>query len=241
MQKALFLLLFCCYLQVSLAQPQTLDPAQQAVIDKVTYAIRVVFNKLNDPDWVLRNDYYDAHMVVVDQQPGAPLGVNNNYGRVYQLLEGSPTYVKLIQPLLDHKKDLAMAKQYDSLSNVDKKIAALSRFEIHANINIAMVDMHQQSKAGSYEQLFFKGCTYSCRTSANSVYGVGRTYYYLLFGNWDTSQCSAAGHVVNFKFKNPEKTPFVENIDIQIIGDNDDVQKLINKTDWNLLSNALTL
>jgi hypothetical protein len=241
MQKLLLLSIICCYLQKAAAQPQGLDPAQQAAIDKVTYVIKTVFNKLNSPDWVLRNDYYDPHMVVVYQQPGAPLGVNNNYGRVYQLKEGSPTYIKLIQPLLDHKKDLATAKQYDSLSNIDKKIAALSRFEIHANINMAAVDMHQQSKTGSYEPLSLRGCTYSCRTSANNLYGVGRTYYYLLFGNWDTAQCSSAGHAVHFKFKNPEKTPFIENVDIQIIGDNDDVQKLINKTDWSIIENALTI
>jgi hypothetical protein len=239
MKKICLFLMVCCYLQNAAAQ--TPDAAQKAAIDKVTYAVRTVFNKLNNADWVLRDDYYVPNMVISSQQPGAPFGVNNNYGRVYVLKEGSPTYQKIIQPLLDHKNALAAAKQYDSLSVIDKRIGVLSRFEVHANINMANVDMHQSSKSGIYQALPAKGYTYGCRSSASNQPGAGRTYYYLLFGNWDTAQCASPGHMVSFKFKHAVNTPFIENIDIQIIGDNEVVKNLVNNADWNIIKGSLTI
>jgi hypothetical protein len=239
MKKICLFLMAWCYLHNAAAQAP--DAAQQAAIDKVTYAVKIVFNKLNNPDWVLRDDYYVPNMMISSQQPGAPFGVNNNYGRVYVLKEGSPTYQKIIQPLLDHKNALAAAKQYDSLSVIDKRIGVLSRFEVYANINMAAVDMHQASKSGTYKALPANGYTYGCRSSSSNLPGAGRTYYYLLFGNWDAAQCASPGHVVSFKFKHPVNTPFIENIYIQIIGDNDVIQNMVNNSDWNIIKNSLTI
>jgi hypothetical protein len=241
MKKISLLLLLCCFMQKMFSQGVSLDAAQQQAIDKLTYAVKMVFNKLNNPDWVLRRDFYDPHMVISYQQKGAPLGVNNNYGRVYDLKQGSPTYQKLIQPLLNHEKALIAAKQYDSLKVIEKQIDVYSHFEIHANINIAVVNMHAQSKHTPYEALSIKGCAYCSKSNISTMYGSTRTCYNLLFGNWDTVQCTSAAHVAHYHFRHPEKTPFIENVDVEIIGDNDFISSFVTNSDWTIIANGLTI
>jgi hypothetical protein len=240
MKKLMLLLMLYCCAQKALAQAQQPDPAQQQALDKITYAIKVVFNKLNSADWTLTHDYYDPHMSISYQQQGAPLGFNNNFERQYELVQGSPTYVSIIQPLLDHKKALAAAQKYDSLKVIDHQIYVLSHFSVYANINMATVGMGSAGKSRQYQKLSLKGCTYCGHSYTPNSFDAASPSYDLLFGNWDTAACDAAGHTVSFKFKHPAKTPFIENVDIKIIGDNPIVQKLLNNTDWNIITGGLT-
>lgn len=238
MKKLMLLLVLYCCAQKALAQAQQPDPAQQQALDKITYAIKVVFNKLNSADWTLTHDYYDPHMTISYQQQGAPLGFNNNFERQYELVKGSPTYASIIQPLLDRKNALAAAQKYDSLKVIDNQIYTLSHFTVYANINMATVELSARFR--QYQKLSLKGCTYCGRTYSSNSFGATAPSYNLLFGNWDTAACDAAGHTVNYKFKHPVKTPFIENVDIKIIGDNPIIQNLLNNTDWSTITNALT-
>src|SRR5215469_10393688 len=90
------------------------DAAQQQALDKVVFAIKTVFNKLNSPDWILRRDYYDPHAIVNYWQAGAPMNLNNNFERVYDIKQGSAAYEKLIRPLADRQMEFYKNQQYDS-------------------------------------------------------------------------------------------------------------------------------
>jgi hypothetical protein len=239
MKKLLFVFLFFASAQTVWAQgPPTV--AEQQALDKMTFAIKTIFNKLNSTDWVLRDDYFTNNMMLSGQQQGAPFGVNTNYGRVYNIKEGSATYQKVIQPLLDQKKAFLTAQKFDSARVVDNKISALSRFEVHANINQAQVGMGQNGKNVTYQALSLKGCTYASVVGSNNPSWTGRPHYHLLIGNWDVAQCSSATHNVSFKFKHPVSTPFIENVDIEIIGQCDFIDHFVKNSDWGILAGALT-
>jgi hypothetical protein len=240
MKKLLFLLLLFALIQNANAQgPPT--AAEQQALDKMTYAIKMVFNKLNSADWVLRGGNSTDNIMLSGQQQGAPFGVNTNYARYYDLKEGSPTYLKMIQPLLDQKIAFATAQKFDSARMVDNKIASLSRFEVHANLNQAQVGMGQAGKSATYQTLSLKGCTYASQTGSSNPSSATRTHYHLLIGNWDLAQCSSSNHSVNFKFKHPINTPFIENVDIEIIGQCDLVDNFVKNSNWSIISDSLSL
>ena len=44
-----------------------------------------------------------------------------------------------------------------------------------------------------------------------------------------------------FHFKHPEKTPFIENVAIEIIGDNDFISSFVTNSDWSVITNGLTI
>ena len=240
MKKFLFILLFFTVAQSVWAQgPPT--AAEQQALDKMTFAIKTIFNKLNSTDWVLRDDYFTNNILLSGQQQGAPFGVNTNYGRVYNIKEGSVTYQKVIQPLLDQKKAFLTAQKFDSARVVDNKISALSRFEVHANINQAQLGMSQMGKGVTYQALTLIGCNYASEVGNSNPSSVGRMRYHILIGNWDVAQCSSPAHNVSFKFKHPVNTPYIENVDIEIIGQSDFIDHFVKNSDWGIITGALTL
>lgn len=68
------------------------------------------------------------------------------------------------------------------------------------------------------------------------------TTYSLLFGNWNTLSLrnDSRGKYYEYKFKNTAVSPFVENVEITVTGDDKTVRRLINTTDWSAIKKALT-
>jgi hypothetical protein len=63
--------------------------------------------------------------------------------------------------------------------------------------------------------------------------------YHLLLGAWDPAQC-AKGQAAHYTFRHPVGTPYIENMDIEIIGDNDFIRNWVATADWNLITQALS-
>ena len=242
MRNLFLLFVSCCCAVRAFAQSNVPNPAQQQALAKMTASIKSVFNKLDGADWTLRSDYYSANMTLSGQQQGAPFAVNNNYGRVYVIKEGSPTYQKLIQPLLNHKMAMLTAQHADSAALIDKRIQALSRFEVYANLNQAQGWHGQlQAKTGAFTALSLKGCACASKIfAANSTEASTRHIIICLSAIGIPGNADPGSHQAAFKFKHPVNTPYIENVDVEIIGDNDFIENFVKTADWTIVADALT-
>ncbi|GGA84769.1 hypothetical protein [Puia dinghuensis] len=235
-------LLFSCAPEAPAQQTPAPGPpnaAQQQALDKVMFAVKTIFNKLNSSDWILRRDYYDPKAIVNYWQAGAPMNLNNNFERVYEIKAGTPSYEKLIRPLVDKDQEFYKTQQYDSARILDAKIKALSHFELYANLNMATVNLQPTNRRQPNVPLSVKGCTYSCLSNHGNVDRVVVGSYHLLFGAWDPAQC-AKEQTARYQFRHPVGTPYIENIDIEIIGDNDFIRNWVDTADWSLITQALS-
>jgi hypothetical protein len=234
--RLLFAILFIAEISnaQSVAKP---TPAQTAVLNKIIPAITNTFDKFTGNDWVVNQDFYNNDPLV-SKDPDVPFDIDQNFQRDYELDQHSDSYKEQMQPLLDKINECISHSQYDSAEAVGKKIKALSKFTVYAYINYANINIHPG--IAGLTQLNLTGCDNAYKAKKDQ-YGNNAATYWLLFGDWNSAKWDAEHDWLHYHFTHAALTPFVENVVVLIIGDNNYITQKIQSIDWSVIKNALTL
>ena len=212
------------------------NEAESAAVNRVAAAITGAFNNFDGDDWEKMQDYFSVPSVTI--HPSVPIDIDQNFERDYQLKEKSPTFNKLIMPLIDKMNNYMNQKKYDSVQALGKKISAMSKFTAYAYVNRQSVNIHPGDK--NLTPVDLTGCDYACKANEDQYSNETKTYW-ILFGNWKNAQWNEDNQWLRFHFTHPANSPYIENVVVLIIGDNDYIKQVIQKTDWIKIKNALTL
>jgi hypothetical protein len=139
-------------------------------------------------------------------------------------------------PLINSVNDLMNQKQYDSVQALGKKIQALSKFTVYAYVNRQNINIHPGDK--NLTSIHVHGCDLAYKATEDQ-YGNKVPTYWLLFGNWQTAK--EGSDWLSFHFKHQPNSPYIENVVLLVVGDNDYTSQAIQKIDWSKIGNALTL
>jgi hypothetical protein len=168
-----------------------------------------------------------------------PIDIDQNFEREYNVSQNSERFKTLIKPIYDRINQL-MQKQpvpYNSITTLGAKAKALSNVTVYVYINRSSLDVHPDPKSDPK----IEGVAF-VHKSPGEYFNSEKGYsYYLGFGNWTAAKWDTELGWLHFNFRHPKHTPYIENIVVIFFGANDRVQELLNKVDWKILNDALTL
>ncbi|MBS1919289.1 MAG: hypothetical protein JST17_03445 [Bacteroidetes bacterium] len=219
-----FLLLNSTHAQ-SVVKP---NDAQKKVLDKAIPIIIKILDQFNSPDWELSSDFYSDPSVSIN--PSVPLDIDQNFEREYKIKNNSDRFNRLIKPINERINELMQQQPipYDSVKALGEKQKSMSNVTVYVYINRKTLDITPDPKT----DLKIPGVAIAQKAPGEYFKSNKGYSYWLCFGNWKTA---------NFKFKHPNNTPYIENIVVIFFGAEDRVQELLQKIDWRILNDALTL
>jgi len=227
------LILFFLLLSLSAsAQLRDATPAEKVVLDKAVSAIENILDQFNSDDWDKQQDYYSSE-IAVNGHADVPMDIDNNFERQYQVRMNSDRYNTLIKPIEEKITAAMQQSNYATVQQLGKQNKALRWLTVDVYINRHTANVFPANHAKT-TKLNLRGAPYAYKTKNDD----GENEYSLLFGNWETAQNGEYG--LNYRFKRPHVSPYIENIVFIIHGADDRIQQLLNTVSWADMQKALT-
>lgn len=238
--KKIFLPVVMLHLAGMLHAQAVVDPdaAQKKVLDKAIPRIIQVLDQFNGRDWELTSDFYNGKPLI-GLSSGVPLDIDQNFERQYKTAENSERFNRLLKPIYDRINELMKQQPapYDSILALGDKMESLSNITVYVYINRENLETHPDPK----KDLSIPGAAFAHRDTGQYFQSEKGYSYYLGFGNWKAATWDAAHGWLHFNFIHPRHTPYIENIVVIFFGADDRVKELLNKVDWKILNDALTI
>ena len=237
------------------------SPAEKKLLAKPVYAIQSLLDQFGNNDWGESNtDNSDYDMLVpTDDNGTGPIGLSQNFERVYKVQENSKRFNTLLKPLYLKLQELnsKYAEEYqaiqsksakeqedflskpnptvDSLTTIGNKAEELSELDVYVYIN----DGYIQGKPVNEPDVNVRGASLVTKLNHGYYQMDNWTSYFLAFGDWKDLKYNNEYNCYYYKFKNT-KTSSIQNIVIVITGAPDRMKELMNKIDWSVLNKGLT-
>jgi hypothetical protein len=214
---------------VAAQQPMRAPTAEErTILTNYANVLHSILDQIPDDNWV-ENEHrrYDVDdQVEVSNDPDVPLDINESITREYIIRSGSPLEadrIKVLEPLLEKFKanptDPATSL---ALQKADKPTRIT--VEVHFNRLGAPIDY----APGSAADLKISGPAAAYKSTDSR----GEESVVLLYGNWKAGS--------RFRFRRPGRYPAIENIVIDITGDPDRIDHLLQTVNWKSVNSALT-
>jgi len=214
------------------AQLRNPTPAEKAALDKAVTSIENILDQFNSDDWDKEQDYYTGE-IAINGHADVPMDIDNNFERQYHVKMNSDRYNTLIKPIEDKITAAMQQSDFATVQQLGKQNKALSWLTVDVYINRHTANVYPGNHAKT-TKLNVTGIPYAYKTKGDG----GEIEYSLLFGNWETAQNGEYG--LNYHFKRPHVTPYIENIVFIVHGADDRIQQLFKKVAWADIQNALT-
>ena len=222
-------------------------PQERAVIDKAVHAVLPVMQKFMDTNWKIiagGADNPDDYSVAV--KANLPLNVapfndwqfsiKQNSGLWNQRVQ--PLYEKVMHPPTDYNNEKEMAT-YNQLAKEYKNLK-----DVFVEVEVNRPELPVNPDKNNKGNLTIPGCAYAFKLSHDHWIGTDRNLeagYALAFGDWSTAKPSRDYGDYRFHFIHPGNSPFIENIVIIMMGNEERIKELLSKMNWNEVNDGLSL
>lgn len=197
---------------------------ERAILTNYVKVLHGILDQIPDENWVLNeHHFYDVDdQVEVSNDPDVPLDINESMTREYIIRPGSPLEaqrIKELEPLVAKFQ----ANPADPATSV-----ALQKADKPTRITVNVHFNRLGNPLDSPANLKISGPTAAYK-STNSH---GEESVLLLYGNWKAGS--------RYRFRRPGRYPAIENIVIDITGEPDRINHLLQTVDWKSVNTALT-
>lgn len=222
-------------------------PHERVAIDKAVHAILPVMQKFIDRNWkIAAGGADDPNYYSVDKKPYVPINTAPFNDWQFSVKENSPLwneklqpmFAKLMHPPVDYRNEKEMAA-YNQLAKEYKNLK-----DVFVEVEVNRPGLPPSPDKSSAADLKIPGCAYAFKLSHEHWIGTDRNLeagYVLAFGNWSTARPSQEYGDRLFHFIHPNTSPFIENIVIIIMGNEERIKELLSKINWNEVNNGLSL
>ena len=197
---------------------------EQAILTNYTRVLHSILDQIPDENWVENEHHrYDIDdQVLVSNDPDVPFDINETITREYIIRSGSPLQaqrIKELEPLVAKFQ----ANPADPATSL-----ALQRADKPTRITINIHFNRLGNPLDSPANLNIAGPVAACKSTGSH----GEESVLLLYGNWKAGS--------RYRFRRPGRYPAIENIVIDITGDPDRINHLLETVDWKSVNTALT-
>jgi hypothetical protein len=222
-------------------------PQEKEAIDRAVHAVLPVMQKFMDANWKIVSGGADnPNDYSVADHPDVPLNTAPFNDWEFSVKENSPLwngqiqpmFEKLMKPPADYNDTAAMAA-YLKLSAKYKNLK-----DIFIEVELNRTGLPVPPDKNSAASLKIPGCYYAFKLSHEHWIGVDRNLeagYVLAFGNWGTAKPSHEYGDLRFHFIHPNGSPFVENMVIILMGNEQRIKEQLSQIDWTKINEGLTL
>ncbi len=260
--KTIFLFAFICSQYIVLAQSlKEASPAEKKLLAKPVYVIQSLLDEFGNNDWgESETDSKDYELLVpIDDNGSGPIGLSQNFERVYKVQENSRRFNTLLKPMYLKSQVLnsKYAEEYqaiqsksakeqeefmskpdptvDSITAIGNRMEELSEIDVYAYVNYDYIE----GKPIKDPDINVRGADMVTKLNHGYYQKDFWTTYYLAFGNWKSIKMDKEFKCYYYKFKKT-KTSSIQNIVIVLTGAPDRMKELMNKINWSVLNKVLT-
>lgn len=226
---ALFVSLASLSIAPVAAQSMRAPTAQeQTILTNYVNVLHAILDKIPNENWVEDEHHrFDVDdQVEVSNDPDVPLDINESMTREYIIRPGSPLEaerIKILEPLVAKFQ----ANPTDPATTLAlQKADRPTRITVNIHFNRLGTPLDYAPDSPADPKITGPAVAYK---STNSR---GEESVVLLYGNW-----KAGSH---YRFRRPGRYPAIENIVINITGDPDRINHLLQTVDWRSVNTALT-
>lgn len=230
-------MLFLALCHVDFAMAEKLRPAnaaEESAINRYNSVMTHLLDQFLTDDWEENEgERYTFDGVLVNSESDRPLDVNCLLERTYTVRTNSERFNKLLAPLI---QKLEQESTPSGKQEIGRQLQALMHLKVSVHFNRTNVSLDPGPKPDT--DLGISGIDRTYKTNDTSQ-GEGSAYV-LLFGNWQSAKWMATDGWLHFSFVHPNRTPFIENIEIRLYGADDRIQELLHSIDWKQVNEAMT-
>ncbi len=237
----------CLYFSSSAQSNRPPTPQEKAVIDRAVHAVLPAMQQFTDENWtIIRGGANNTGDYSVSTKPQVPINTAPFNDWQFSVKEKSPLWNEKLQPMFEKlmhpPADYNDSKQMEAYKQLSKEYKNLKDIFVEVELNSPYLSVNPGKD--NKENLRVPGCAFASRLPHNHWMGIDRnleTGYVLAFGNWSTAKPSQGYDDYRFHFIHPNNSPFIENIIIIIMGNEQRIKELLSKIDWSQLNNGLSL
>jgi hypothetical protein len=227
---ALFVALASLSIAPAVAQQSMRAPTaeERVILTNYVKVLHSILEQIPDENWVENENHrFDVdEQVEVSNDPDVPFDISESMTREYTIRPGSPLEaerIKALEPLLGKfKANPTDPATYTALQKADKPT------RINVNVHFNRLGNPVDSGAVSAANLKISGPTGVYKSMSSH----GEESVVLLYGNWKAGS--------RYHFRRPGRYPAIENIVIEMTGDPDRINHLLQTVDWKSVNTALT-
>ncbi|MBN8858938.1 MAG: hypothetical protein J0H29_11155 [Sphingobacteriales bacterium] len=239
---------FTCSCLFSSAQSNRAPtPEERTAIDRTVHAVLPVMQQFTDENWtIIKGDTDSPDDYSVSTKPQVPVNTAPFNTWQFSVKENSPLWNEKLHPLFEklmhppaEYNDSTQMKAWKRLSKEYHNLKDIF-VEVEVNRPGLLVNPDKNSK----ENLRIPGCAFVAKLPHDHWMGIDRSLeagYVLSFGNWSTAKFRQGYNDYRFHFVHPNNSPFIENIVIIIMGNEQRIKELLSKINWNDINNGLSL
>jgi len=228
------IVLFAAFAGLSVAPAAAQQPLraptaeERAILTNYVNVVHSILDQIPDDNWVEDEQHrYDIDdEAEVSNDPDVPLDINESMTREYIIRPGSALEadrIKVLEPLLEKFK----ANPTDPATSLALQKADKPT-RITVNVHFNRLGAPLDYAPGSAADLKIAGPAVAYKSTDSR----GGESVVLLYGNWKAGS--------RYRFRRPGRYPAVENIVIDISGDPDRINHLLQTVDWKSVNSALT-
>lgn len=205
-------------------------PAEEQAIIKLETAIRQISSQWAKNGWIMKTPLNIPRTVEIKPKIPGPMMPNSENGGDNLIELYSPTMQQKMNTAFDNAKNVQEA--HEIFSSLIPKIEV----KLHENVRglkfgSFIHPLHIPNVPVAYEEI-----------QANGDMGNDTTIY-LAFGNWKINYPQKEVTNLNpqyYTFKHPKETPYIENVLMIFTGNMKRIREILQTTNWELVTNALT-
>jgi len=202
---------------------------ERTILTNYIKVLHSILDKIPNENWVEDEQHrFDVDdQALVSNDPDVPLDINESMTREYIIRPNSPLQaerIKELEPLLAKFQ----ANPTDPATTVAlQKADRPNRIKVDVHFN--RLGTPRDYASGSAAALDITGPAAAFKSTNNTH---GEESVVLLYGNWRSGS--------RYHFRRPGRYPAIENIVINISGDPDRINRLLQTVDWRSVNSALT-
>jgi hypothetical protein len=197
---------------------------ERAILTNYVKVLHTILDQIPDENWVLNeHHFFDVDdQAEVSNDPDVPLDINESMTREYIIRPGSPLEAQRIKEL-----EPLVAKFQANPADPANSIA-LQKADRPTRIAVNVHFNRLGNPLDSPANLKIAGPTAAYKSTGSH----GEESVVLVYGNWKAGS--------RFHFRRPGRYPAIENIVIDMTGDPDRIEHLLQSVDWKSVNTALT-
>ncbi len=206
--------------------------AEEKAIAKYTQVMNKVLDQFRSPDWEENMDATIEHPMI-NISDDRPFDIDEILRRTYELRHNSKRYETVVAPGLQKLSQIKDATQRDLQR---AQLEDMQHLQVQARFNQWVVPLITPPDPKRDPKI--PGATFVHQDRDNPFnHGVA---YVLFFSNGRLGKWDQTNSVYRNTFIHKPDTPYIENIEIRIYGDETRIKELLRTIDWQRVNSALT-